>query len=193
MKLVPKGNIFFQNITVSGRSIRTIPHLLKNIPVNQQKTLSLNYTQNNFMLELLPTGGSTRNMKFSWLLEGLDTDWSRPSELHFINYTNLPGGDFKLHIRMYDGSLSQIIDERSLNIHITPPFWNTWWFATLISLCIVSYIIYAFKSYSNRLKRKSTNDRLIADAAQILMQEEMQQSESGSCKEKSILQSKPKK
>ena len=188
----PQGNIFFQNITVSGRSIRTIPHLLKNIPVNQQKTLSLNYTQNNFMLELLPTGGSTRNMKFSWLLEGLDTDWSRPSELHFINYTNLPGGDFKLHIRMYDGSLSQIIDERSLNIHITPPFWNTWWFATLISLCIVSYIIYAFKSYSNRLKRKSTNDRLIADAAQILMQEEMQQSESGSCKEKSILQSKPK-
>lgn len=188
----PQGNIFFQNITVSGRSIRTIPHLLKNIPVNQQKTLSLNYTQNNFMLELLPTGGSARNMKFSWLLEGLDTDWSRPSELHFINYTNLPGGDFKLHIRMYDGSLSQIIDERSLNIHITPPFWNTWWFATLISLCIVSYIIYAFKSYSNRLKRKSTNDRLIADAAQILMQEEMQQSESGSCKEKSILQSKPK-
>ena len=74
------------------------------------------------MLELLPTGGSARNMKFSWLLEGLDTDWSRPSELHFINYTNLPGGDFKLHIRMYDGSLSQIIDERSLNIHITPPF-----------------------------------------------------------------------
>ena len=188
----PQGNIFFQNIIVSGRSIRTIPHLLKNIPVNQQKTLSLNYTQNNFMLELLPTGGSARNMKFSWLLEGLDTDWSRPSELHFINYTNLPGGDFKLHIRMYDGSLSQIIDERSLNIHITPPFWNTWWFATLISLCIVSYIIYAFKSYSNRLKRKSTNDRLIADAAQILMQEEMQQSESGSCKEKSILQSKPK-
>ena len=59
----PQGNIFFQNITVSGRSIRTIPHLLKNIPVNQQKTLSLNYTQNNFMLELLPTGGSARNMK----------------------------------------------------------------------------------------------------------------------------------
>ena len=75
----PQGNIFFQNITVSGRSIRTIPHLLKNIPVNQQKTLSLNYTQNNFMLELLPTGGSARNMKFSWLLEGLDTDWSRPN------------------------------------------------------------------------------------------------------------------
>ena len=98
MKLVPKETFFFQNITVSGRSIRTIPHLLKNIPVNQQKTLSLNYTQNNFMLELLPTGGSTRNMKFSWLLEGLDTDWTSPLGTSFINYTNLPGGDFKLAI-----------------------------------------------------------------------------------------------
>ena len=187
----PKGKIFFQNITVAGRSIRTIPHLLNNTPVNQQKKLSLNYTQNNFMLELLPTGGSARNMKFSWLLEGLDTNWSRPSELHFINYTNLPGGDFKLHIRMYDGSLSQIIDERSLNIHITPPFWKTWWFAILISLCIGGYIIYAFKSYSNRLKRKSTNDRLIADAAQVLMQEKMAQSQPTTREEKSVLQSKP--
>ena len=72
---------------------------------------------------------------------------------------------------MYDSSLSQMIDERSLNIHVTPPFWKTWWFAAIISLCTICYIIYAFKSYSNRLKRKSTNDRLIADAVQALMQE----------------------
>lgn len=65
---------------------------------------------------------------------------------------------------MYDSSLSQMIDERSLNIHVTPPFWKTWWFAAIISLCTICYVIYAFKSYSNRLKRKSTNDRLIADA-----------------------------
>lgn len=97
------------------------------------------------MLELLPIGNSSGNMKFSWLLEGLDANWSRPSELHFINYTNLPGGNFKLHIRMYDSSLSQMIDERSLNIHVTPPFWKTWWFAAIISLCTICYIIYAFK------------------------------------------------
>ena len=72
----PRGNIFFQNITVAGRSIRTIPGLLNNTPVNQQKNLSLNYTQNNFMLELLPIGNSSGNMKFSWLLEGLDANLS---------------------------------------------------------------------------------------------------------------------
>ena len=187
----PRGNIFFQNITVAGRSIRTIPGLLNNTPVNQQKNLSLNYTQNNFMLELLPIGNSSGNMKFSWLLEGLDANWSRPSELHFINYTNLPGGNFKLHIRMYDSSLSQMIDERSLNIHVTPPFWKTWWFAAIISLCTICYIIYAFKSYSNRLKRKSTNDRLIADAVQALMQERMAQAEPGIREELPVPQSKP--
>ena len=187
----PRGNIFFQNITVAGRSIRTIPGLLNNTPINQQKNLSLNYTQNNFMLELLPIGNSSGNMKFSWLLEGLDANWSRPSELHFINYTNLPGGNFKLHIRMYDSSLSQMIDERSLNIHVTPPFWKTWWFAAIISLCTICYIIYAFKSYSNRLKRKSTNDRLIADAVQALMQERMAQAEPGIREELPVPQSKP--
>ncbi|WP_349874997.1 helix-turn-helix domain-containing protein, partial [Bacteroides cellulosilyticus] len=150
-----------------------------------------NYTQNNFMLELLPIGNSSGNMKFSWLLEGLDANWSRPSELHFINYTNLPGGNFKLHIRMYDSSLSQMIDERSLNIHVTPPFWKTWWFAAIISLCTICYIIYAFKSYSNRLKRKSTNDRLIADAVQALMQERMAQAEPGIREELPVPQSKP--
>lgn len=129
-------------------------------------------------------------MKFSWLLEGLDISWSTPSELHFINYTNLPGGNFKLHIRMYDSSLSQIVDERSLNIRVTPPFWKTWWFATIIGLFITGYIIYAFRSYSNRLERKSTNDRLIADAAQALMQEKTAQAEPDR-EEKPILPSKP--
>ena len=186
----PQGHIFFQNITVAGRSIRTIPSLLNNTPVNQQKNLVFNYTQNNFILELLPIGSSSGNMKFSWLLEGLDTSWSTPSELHFINYTNLPGGNFKLHIRMYDSSLSQIVDERSLSIRVTPPFWKTWWFATIIGLFITGYIIYAFRSYSNRLKRKNTNDRLIADAAQALMQEKTAQAETGR-EEKPVLPSKP--
>ena len=51
--------------------------------------------------------------------------------------------------------------------------------------------MYSFKTYSNRLKRKSTNDRLIADAVQALMQERMAQAEPGIREELPVPQSKP--
>lgn len=51
-------------------------------------------------------------------MEGLDTEWSHPSNQQIITYTNIPNGNFRLKVRMYNNSLSQIVDERTLDIHV---------------------------------------------------------------------------
>lgn len=156
----PNGHIFFQDIHVSGRSIRENPGLLRNIPVNNQTNLSLQYYQNTLALELLPIGLSAAGIKFSWKLEGLDTEWSLPSSLQMITYTHIPNGDFQLRIRMYDSTLSQMIDERSLQLHIIPPFWKTWWFRLVIAILILSVFIYLLRAYTNRLQQKHARDKI---------------------------------
>ncbi|NDV81565.1 hybrid sensor histidine kinase/response regulator transcription factor [Bacteroides sp. 51] len=154
-----KGRIFYQDISVSGRSIREIPELLK-VPVDKQTRLSLSYTQNSIMLELLPIGVSSSRCRFSWKMEGIDSEWSNPSNLQTATYTNLPSGNFQLKFRMYDSSLSQIIDERWLDIRIIPPFWKTWWFSLIIVFLAIALTITSFKTYINRLKRKHTEDKI---------------------------------
>lgn len=156
----PNGRIFFQDIHVAGRSIRENPGLLRNIPVNNQTKLSLQYYQNTLTLELLPIGLASAGIKYSWKLEGLDTEWGLPSSLPMIAYTHIPNGDFQLRIRMYDSTLSQMIDERSLQLHIIPPFWKTWWFRLSMVIVILSVIIYLLRAYTNQLQQKHARDKI---------------------------------
>lgn len=154
------GQIFFQNINISGRSIKENPDLLHGIPVNEQKGLSFRYDQNTLTLEILPISVSSKEIKFSWKMEGLDAEWSHPSNQQVITYTNIPNGDFLLKIRMYDNSLSQIVDERSLDIHIIPLYWQTWWFRLIVSILIIGIIFLVLKFYINRLKQRHAEDKI---------------------------------
>lgn len=155
-----QGKIFFQDITISGRSIRESANLLKGIPVNKQTYVNLNYNQNTIALELISIGVSSSGSKFSWKMEGLDTKWSQPTNIPIINYTNIPSGVFELKIKMYDSSISQTIDERSLTIKIVPPFWKTWWFGLIVFILIVSILFFTLKIYINRLKQRHTEDKI---------------------------------
>ncbi|MDR2915937.1 MAG: response regulator [Tannerella sp.] len=154
------GVIFIQDITVSGCSIRENEDLLNQIPINNQSGLRLDYGRNNFILELLPLGMHTSGSKFSWKLDGFDADWSSPSVLRFITYTNIPDGQFNLKIRMYDGSLSKILDERSLAVKVIPPFWKTGWFRLSLVVLILGIIFYLWRVYSVRLKERHARDKI---------------------------------
>lgn len=154
------GRIFFQNINISGRSIKEDSDLLHGIPVNEQKELSFRYDQNTLTLEILPIGVSSKEIKFSWKMEGHDTGWSHPSNQQIITYTNIPNGDFKLRIKMYDNSLSQVVDERTLGIHIIPLYWQTWWFRFILSIIIISILFFVLKFYINRLKQRHAEDKI---------------------------------
>ena len=154
------GQIYFQNINISGSSIRENQDLLRGIPVNKQTDISFKYDQNTLTLEVLPIGVSSKEIKFSWKMEGLDVEWSHPSSQQIITYTNIPNGNFRLKVRMYNNSLSQIVDERTLDIHVIPLYWQTWWFRLVIFIIIMSTTFFVLKFYINRLKQRHAEDKI---------------------------------
>lgn len=154
------GRIFLQNMTISGRSVRETPELLQGRPIDKQESISFRYDQNTLMVEILPVGVSSKEIKFSWKMEGLDTGWSHPSNQQVITYTNIPNGNFRLKIKMYDNSLSQVVDERTLDVHVIPLYWQTWWFRLVVFIVIMSIVFFALKFYINRLKQRHAEDKI---------------------------------
>jgi len=150
-----KGKIFFQYLSLSGRSIQ---YKLKE-PLDSLKSLSLNYNQNTLHLELLSIG-SVIGAKFSWMVEELDNDWSQPSENRFIHYSNMPSGKHLLKIRLYNSSLSKIIAERSLILRVIPPFWKAWWFIILLSVIIIGVVYLLLNYYIERIKQQHTEEKV---------------------------------
>ena len=153
------GKIFIQDISVAGSSIRNQADITGNMPVNQLNSLKLNYTQNTIKVELEALGRVV-GPRFAWKMEGLDADWNQPAAQNIISYPNLPSSDFNLIIRLYDNTLSHIIDERELHIEITPPLWHRWWFVIIcyLAVCLLVYIV--ISQYIQNIKRQHAEDKI---------------------------------
>lgn len=154
------GKIFYQDLFVSGKSIRYADNLELKSPVDSIDNLKLKYFQNNISLELLPIGESVSGSKFAWMLEGFEYKWSQATDNNVLTYTNLPSGEFCLRIRMFDSSIKKVVDERSILITIVPPLWEKWWFQSFIVLFILGIGVFLIAYYVNQLKKKHSEDKI---------------------------------
>ncbi len=155
-----EGRIFLQDITVSGSSIRDIPKLVPQTPVDSISEVSLNYNQNTIRLEVLPIGVTSIGAKFAWKFDGLEETWTKPNNNNVISYSNIPAGNYNLKIRMYDNSLSNLIQEREFKIIIIPPYYRTWWFNIIVLSIIGGFGIFLFKYYIHNLKKEHSEDKI---------------------------------
>ena len=58
-------------------------------------------------------------------MEGYDNDWSEPTNVRYVSYTELPGGDYKFLVKATnnDGVWNETPFE--ITIEVVPPFWKT--------------------------------------------------------------------
>lgn len=155
-----KGRIFFQDLAVSGQSIREVSNLEHSKPLDSLSALALNYYQNNLSLELIPIGVSSPGSKFSWKLDGVDQEWSKPGNNKIISYSNIPSGNYELRIRMYDSSLTDLIEERSIALKMIPPYWKTWWFKLAVMVVIGCLGVFLFVYYIDSLKKEHSEEKI---------------------------------
>ncbi len=153
------GRIFIQDISVLGRSLRSGILNELSSPVNSLDLLHFKHNHNTLSIEMLPMG-MAYGAKFSWKLEGLDPEWTKPTNNRILNYTNLPTGTFVLKIRMYDNSLSEIVDERVITIVKAPPFWSTWWFLSLVTLVLLGTFIFSMKYYIGLINQYHSEEKI---------------------------------
>lgn len=154
------GEIFIQDIIISGRTIRDSAVFDLKMPVDNLNEIVLPHNRNTLTFELLPVGASDPQSRISWKLGGMDEDWSMPASNRMLTFANLPGGEYELKIRMLDSSLSQIIDERSLTIVIKPPFWRAWWFYILLILLIVGVFYFFFRYHINLIQQLHSEEKI---------------------------------
>ncbi len=155
-----EGRIYVQDISVSGRSIREIEDLKPEVPLNELKEISLKYFQNTISLELIPLGVTSPGAKFSWKIDGLDEEWSKPVDNRILSYSNIPYGKHTIQLRMVDNSITGVIAERQINVQIIPPFWKTIWFTILVVLFVAGFGTFGIYFYVDRLKKKHSEEKI---------------------------------
>ncbi|MBO9127990.1 MULTISPECIES: sensor histidine kinase [unclassified Rhizobium] len=118
-------------------------------------------------------------VRYRYRIAPLETDWHiLPAALRTINFATLPTGALTLVVEAaaergdWEGS-------GSLAIQVSPPWWDTWWFITLICLLAIAAIAAVYKArmmqiemlYNARLEeRLGERTRVARDLHDTLLQ-----------------------
>lgn len=121
-----------------------------------KRYLNLSWAENFFQFELVAIDYTdpSKNI-FRYKLEGYDKDWSAPSNVRYVSYTQLPGGNytFKVKAANNDG----IWNEEPYELHITvvPPFWKTKTFYALILVFGFALIYFYIQLRTKAMKKEN--------------------------------------
>jgi LytS/YehU family sensor histidine kinase len=94
-----------------------------------------------------------------------------------ISYTNVPPGNYKFKIiaSNNDGIWNEAGYE--LGLVITPPFWATWWFRTIVLIAFIGVVFLFFKLRENRIRkeqaRQTAINKQIAEIRMIALRAQM--------------------
>lgn len=134
--------------------------------LNSTGHLNLSHKENVFTisfaaLDLL----NPDNVKYAYYLEGFDTEWNYVNKQRTATYTNLPKGEYLLHVKSTNAAGIWVKNERTLKITILPSFWETnlalaiYIFAFCLLFFVAGYIL----SVIYRLKHKVSIEKQVSD------------------------------
>jgi signal transduction histidine kinase len=103
--------------------------------------------------------------QFAYYLEGFEKDWNYCGNRHYAEYTNLPGGNYTLKLKVQTADGSWVETTRPIRLHVTNPYWKTWWF---FILCGVAAFTMGYLFYYLKIQRELEAERLRARLARDL-------------------------
>ncbi len=124
--------------------------------ISYKKNLKLKWRENYFQFEVTAIDFTDPSkIKFKYKLDGYDEDWSAPTNVRYISYTELPGGEYKLLIKATNNDGIWNNTPFEIKIEVVPPFWKTKWFYFLVMLVAIIGI-YLFTQYrTNAIKKEN--------------------------------------
>lgn len=99
-----------------------------------------------------------KSLRYTYFLENFDKEWQyTTSDRRLVHYTNLPPGDYELKVKASFDGAHWPDSASSLKIHISAPWWATWWFRTAVIFVFSSFLfsVYRFRvRFLHRQKEK---------------------------------------
>ncbi|RPH31383.1 MAG: hypothetical protein EHM93_13940 [Bacteroidales bacterium] len=138
------------------------------LPLN----LSLRYNNNFIAFRYIGiTQKQSKQVKYQYMLDGLDDGWSAPTIRNEAFYGNLPHGNYIFRVKAMNGE-GYWSNEYSYPFSIRPPWWKTWWFR-VFGLSFLSSCLFGFYRWRIALLRrqKLQLERIVMEkTAEVVLQ-----------------------
>jgi ligand-binding sensor domain-containing protein/two-component sensor histidine kinase len=161
MEKTPASPIYITSVKLGDTSF----NFNKNYLASGETKVELKYYQNQAEFEFSSPGFiNEKQILYSYrLLGSADTTWSKPANLQTVSYASLQPGKYSFEVRT-TGWNEQWGVPANFSFIILPPYWQTWWFYSLIALLaiLLFYSLYRYR-IKQILNLQKVRNRIASD------------------------------
>lgn len=111
------------------------------------KSFTINFSALNY--------GSETQGVYLYRMKGYEDEWVnlRPGQ-HSVRYSTLPAGNYEFQVKYspsIDSNKEQVI---SVAVSVTPYFWKSWWFVTIIIIGVIAFLQYAYMHKLRKMRER---------------------------------------
>ncbi len=133
--------------------------------ISETDEITLRYDQNSITLDFASFDyANSLGIQYSYFLEEFDRNWSEPQVNRSATYTNLDPGEYTFQVKTVSIDRKESNDGPVLKIVVLPPYWETWWFRSILFLAMggLLYSLISFLLNREKLKNDLVLERLKA-------------------------------
>ena len=131
--IVLQNGIKLRNISLSGVTA------WYSLPENLKLTRKSNFITLHF---IATTHSQIKNIRYQYMLEGVDKKWSSPTEKTDVSYAHLKHGKYNFRVKSISGEGVES-NESNFSFSVKAAWWETIWVQTILVLLLL-YSIYRF-------------------------------------------------
>ncbi|MBL7873157.1 MAG: hypothetical protein JNM78_16180 [Cyclobacteriaceae bacterium] len=133
--------------------------------ISQLRKIALKHSHSFFSIEFAAFEFmAPEKIKYAYKLNGFDREWIQVGNQNFASYTNLDPGEyiFKVKAANPDGFWGTQI--ASIEIIVTPPYWQTWWFISSSALLLfgLAYSLHRYR-LAQTLRVEQLRNKIASD------------------------------
>ena len=103
--------------------------------------------------------GSESQGVYLYRMKGYENDWVqlKPGQ-HSVRYSTLPAGSYQFEVKYipsFDSDKEQVI---SVDIKVTPYFWKSWWFVSLMVIAFIAFLLYIYTSRMEKMREREVEE-----------------------------------
>ena len=140
------------DLLVNGISVyEALDTTILSQPLQSTDKITLSHNQNSLTIHFSSFAYSNIQAQlYQYYMEGVDHQWRPVTAIPRAEYSNLAPGTYVFHVRTV--TQNAVGAERTLTIHISEPWYNTWWAWTFYLALFAAVILYVYRNGRERLR-----------------------------------------
>ncbi|MEL7340133.1 MAG: ATP-binding protein, partial [Bacteroidota bacterium] len=160
--LSKEAKLHFTDFKLFSNSVPIDDQGVLSAHIDQTEAIKLAHHQNVIGFDFVNIDYFTSRSRYSYYLEGFETQWQTVGSKRSATYTNLASGDYVFHVRVHQPGSQEAAAERQIKLHVLPPWWLStpalWAYALFLLVMLAAYT--RFSRYFQQQKMALRFERL---------------------------------